>query len=171
MPLVQVVRTYLEMTSPADLRGPSELPEGCSLEREPPDPARYRQLYEAVGDAHHWRDRNAWSDEALAAHRAHPDVTVWALRCSDATFGYFELVREPTDRSTELAYFGLVPAAIGRGLGAVLLTLAVRTAWAAGAERVWLHTCTLDHPAALPNYLARGFRVTRTERYADLPRT
>jgi GNAT superfamily N-acetyltransferase len=62
-------------------------------------------------------------------------------------------------------YFGLVRAAQGAGLGRALLTHAVREAWAMDARRVWLHTCTLDAPTALPNYLARGFRVTGEERY------
>ena len=72
----------------------------------------------------------------------------------------------------EIAYFGLVPAAIGRGLGRALLTAAVDAAWSLKPvpSRVWLHTCTLDHPAALRNYLARGFQVSRTEQYTvDLP--
>jgi GNAT superfamily N-acetyltransferase len=62
-------------------------------------------------------------------------------------------------------YFGLLDEFTGRGLGAYMLTEAVTIAWKAGASRVWLHTNTLDHPAALPNYLKRGFRVTRTEEY------
>ena len=79
--------------------------------------------------------------------------------------GWYELRRVPEDGSVEIAYFGLMPGAIGRGLGKALLGCAVRDAWAMGATRVWLHTCTLDHPHALPNYLARGFRVYKTESY------
>ena len=87
-----------------------------------------------------------------------PDGTDWT------PLGYYELAREP-DGAVEIVYFGLVAEAQGRGLGRGLLTHAVRTAWASGATRVWLHTCTLDGPAALPNYLARGFRPVREERY------
>ena len=65
----------------------------------------------------------------------------------------------------EIAYFGLAPGAIGLGLGKHLLSCAVRDAWAAGPSRVWVHTCTLDHPHALPNYQTRGFTVYRTETY------
>jgi GNAT superfamily N-acetyltransferase len=65
----------------------------------------------------------------------------------------------------EIAYFGLLPEFMGRGWGKYLLSEAARQAWRAGATRVWLHTCTLDHPAALPNYLRRGFRPVREERY------
>jgi GNAT superfamily N-acetyltransferase len=85
-----------------------------------------------------------------------------------APAGYFELRRE-ADRSVEIVYFGLLDQFTGRGLGGHMLTEAVRMAWDSGALRVWLHTNTLDHPAALPNYLKRGFRVTRTEEY-EVPR-
>ena len=78
--------------------------------------------------------------------------------------GYFELRRDDDD-SIEIAYIGLLPAFVGRGLGRCLLSAAVERAWACGARRVWLHTCSFDHPAALPNYLARGFRVYKKESY------
>lgn len=172
MPPVDVVRTYLEMSSPSQLRPGAPLPAGCTLRQEHPGAAAYRALYAAVGDAHHWRDRLAWDDGALAAWLARPDVSVWVLRRGEEALGYFELVRGGGAAGTEIAYFGLVPGAIGQGLGGTLLTEATRAAWAGGAPRVWLHTCTLDHPAALPNYLARGFTVARTERYvAELPAT
>ena len=69
------------------------------------------------------------------------------------------------DGSIEIAYFGLLREFLGRGLGGHLLTQAVQRAWEAGASRVWVHTSTLDHPAALPNYLKRGFKVYKTEDY------
>jgi len=78
--------------------------------------------------------------------------------------GYFEL-RQHENGSVEIAYFGLLPDFIGRGWGKYLLNRAVESAWLLGANRVWLHTCTLDHPAALPNYLKRGFRPVRQETY------
>jgi GNAT superfamily N-acetyltransferase len=71
----------------------------------------------------------------------------------------------PEDHSVEVAYFGVAPAEIGRGLGKHLLSCAVRDAWALGPARVWLHTCTLDHANALPNYLARGFVPYKREEY------
>jgi GNAT superfamily N-acetyltransferase len=71
----------------------------------------------------------------------------------------------PEDSSVEIAYFGLLPRAIGQGLGKHLLSCAVRDAWALEPARVWLHTCTLDHPHALPNYRMRGFAPYKTETY------
>jgi ribosomal protein S18 acetylase RimI-like enzyme len=170
MPSVQVVRTYLEMLSPADLRPAGAPQDPPRLERIEDCPASFfRYLYGEVGRAYHWTDRLKWSDERVAAHLADPDVSLWLLSSRGAPAGYFEL-RRHQDGSVEVAYFGLLPEFVGRGWGGYLLTLAVREAWAMGPERVWLHTCTLDHPAALPNYRKRGFSPVREERYtASLP--
>lgn len=131
----------------------------ASLEAE-----HYRRLYRAVGDAWYWHDRNVWSDERLLRHLALPDVAVWECLVDDEMAGFFELQRQD-DRSVEIAYFGLVAAFMGRGIGKALLTRAAEEAWAFGASRVWLHTCTLDSSQAMPNYLSRGFEAVRTERY------
>jgi GNAT superfamily N-acetyltransferase len=162
---MDVVRTYLELTAPHGLR-PAGPPAGdVSLARvHTCPPSHYRALYAAVGEAYHWRDRLAWSDARLAEHLADPRVAVWTAVVRGETAGYFELVRH-SDGSVEIAYFGLLPAFHGRGLGKWLLTRATEEAWAMGANRVWLQTCTLDHPAALPNYEARGFVPFHRETY------
>lgn len=177
-PTREVVRTFLELRAPAELR-PAELSEADRervrvARRAPCGVAEYRALYDAVGAAWRWRDRLAWSDARLAEHLARPEVAVWVLETAGAPApggtgdwrpgGYYELVRHD-DGAVEIVYFGLVAALHGRGLGRALLTHAVRSAWAMGGGRVWLHTCTLDGPAALPNYLGRGFRPVREERY------
>ena len=170
MPTVQVVRTYLEIPSPGDLRPAPEPGDSPRLERMEGCPGSFfRYLYAEVGRAYHWTDRLKWSDEQVLAHLADPAVSLWLLSSRAAPAGYFEL-RRHGDGSVEVAYFGLLPEFFGRGWGGHLLTLAVREAWAMGPERVWLHTCTLDHPAALPNYLKRGFRPVREESYtAEVP--
>jgi GNAT superfamily N-acetyltransferase len=164
---VEVVRTYLEMRDPAALRGEPWAAPDLRLERCDPCPAAlYRELYALVGAAHAWHDRDAWTDERLAQYLASPEVAVWVVRdAAGAPGGYFELLRHD-DGSVEIAYFGIVARHQGRRLGAQLLTAAVREAWAWDAAYVWLHTCTLDAPAALPNYLARGFTPVRRETYA-----
>ena len=168
---VAVVRTYLEMDSPGRLTGRATIPPGYLVRRESCEPDLYRELYDGVGGAYHWRDRRVWSDEQLEAHLRKPTIAVFVLWQGTAPRGFFELARHD-DGSVEIAYFGLMPSGIGQGLGRALLTRAVDEAWSLKPEpsRVWLHTCTLDHPSALANYLARGFQVTRTERYTvDLP--
>lgn len=170
MPTVQVTRTYLEMPSPGALH-PARVPEvPPRLERlESCSVSFFRYLYGEVGRAYHWTDRLSWSDDRVRAHLADPGVALWLLSWKAVPAGYFEL-RRHRDGSVEVAYFGLMPEFVGRGWGGHLLTLAVHEAWALGAERVWLHTCTLDHPAALPNYRKRGFRQVREEVYtAEVP--
>lgn len=124
----------------------------------------YRYLYDRVGAGWRWTDRKSLSDEELAALVQVPGIEIHLLLLDGEPSGYFELDhREPV----KLAYFGLVPEATGRGLGAFLLDRAVRTAWGAGPERVWLHTCTLDSPAALPLYRKAGFVPYRSEDAPD----
>jgi GNAT superfamily N-acetyltransferase len=161
----QITRTYLEMRAPDELTpAPRPQPEP-RIERMSECPVSFfRFLYAEVGRAHQWTDRLSWSDETTGAYLATPGVSVWLMTWEERPAGYFEL-RQHEDKSVEIAYFGLLPEFIGRGWGKHLLTRAVQSAWQLGTDRVWLHTCTLDHPAALPNYLKRGFRPVREEVY------
>lgn len=170
MPTTTVTRTYLRMASQDALRPRRVAPLGTRVERIPRcGVPRYRELYRDVGGAWHWHDRDAWSDERLAEHLAQEDVSIHVLTVDGITAGYFELQRHD-DGDVELVYFGLVERFIGCGLGGYLLTSAVDEAWRLGASMIWLHTCTLDHPAALANYRARGFEPYRSEQYeATLP--
>lgn len=162
---IHVVRTYLELRSPEALRPARFDDPAVRVSRcDGIDVAHYRRLYETVGAPWRWTDRNAWSDERLAAHLERQDVHVWECLVDAESAGFFELERHD-DGSVEIAYFGLTPAFIGRGLGKALLTRAAEEAWLLGASRVWLHTCTLDSPHALPNYEARGFVAFRRETY------
>jgi GNAT superfamily N-acetyltransferase len=164
----KVVRTYLEMTSQPD--DPLGLgPAGASLKAVNPCPVPlYRLLYGEVGGPWQWYERRHWSAEVLAGHLGRNEVEVTVLTVEGQPAGYYELVRHP-DRSVEIGYFGLMPGHLGKGLGGWMLRSAIRDAWASSPTRVWVHTCTLDHPAALPNYLRRGFRITRTEEVEGLP--
>jgi GNAT superfamily N-acetyltransferase len=164
-PTIEVVRTYLELRSPTQLRAAYTAdPRVAFARRDGISVDQYRRLYEAVGARWQWIDRNAWSNQRLAAHLARPDIVVWECCVAGDSAGFFELERRD-DGSIEIAYFGLVDAFIGQGLGKVMLTRAVEEAWTLGASRVWLHTCTLDSPHALPNYKGRGFEEVRRETY------
>lgn len=165
MPPVTVTRTYLRLDSPGKLRGGHVADSSVSdAALRPCSVERFRELYHLVGAEWHWRDRDSWSDEQLAEDLARENVVVWELRKNGQLAGYFELELHP-DRSVEIVYFGIARAYFGQGLGRHLLTRAAEEAWKLGASSVWLHTCTLDSPAALPNYLARGFEPFREERY------
>jgi GNAT superfamily N-acetyltransferase len=139
---------------------------------DPCPPAEYRRWYADVGGSYFWIDRLGWTDDEVARHVSGPGFSLWVAGDGAGAdrVGYFELAADPSSTSVEIAYFGLRPPYVGRGLGKRLLAAAVERAWTLGAERVWLHTCTLDHPAALPNYVRRGFEPFKTEEYeVDLP--
>ena len=163
---MEATRTYLELTQPGQFRAAfGHFPDLAVRREEKPTPALYRYCYRTVGEGYHWRERWAWTDALIAAHLARPEIALYVARQGPTFTGWYELRHVPEDGSVEIAYFGLAPDAIGRGLGKHLLSCAVRDGWALGATRVWLHTCTLDHPHAIPNYRARGFSAYRTEVY------
>lgn len=132
-------------------------------------PELNRFLYTAVGYAWGWYERLAWDYDTWLTYLNDPSVATWIGYQDGTPVGYFELDRD-TVGSVEIAYFGLLPWAIGKGLGAGLLSDAIAKARSFGSGHVWLHTCSLDHPAALPNYLGRGFAVREvTETIEELP--
>jgi GNAT superfamily N-acetyltransferase len=159
-------RTYLEMRTPGALQ-PAVLDDpAIQIEQaELCTPALYRFLYGEVGRRYHWVDRLGWTDVQIRTHLESGRVSIWLMTVRGTPAGYFELRRDDED-AMEIAYFGLFEEFTGRGLGAHLLTRAVEQAWRMTSSRVWLHTCSLDHPAALPNYVRRGFTPYRTEEYS-----
>jgi GNAT superfamily N-acetyltransferase len=162
---VEVTRTYVEMTEPSDLVASSVADQGVRVDQVFDCPASFhRYLYAEVGRHYHWVDRLPWTDSEIRSYLGTPGLSLWLMRYRGAPAGYFELQRHE-DGSVEIAYFGLIQEYLGRGFGKYLLTCAVEQAWSDGANRVWLHTCTLDDPAALPNYLKRGFRPFKEEKY------
>src|SRR5205823_3987824 len=117
-----------------------------------PTLAYYRFLYDGVGRDYDWTSRKKLSDTALAAILQDPRVEVHVLTADGVPAGFAELDRR-IEGEIELVQFGLMPEFIGRGLGKYFLQWSIDKAWSYGPKRFWLHTCTKDHPAALPNYL------------------
>jgi GNAT superfamily N-acetyltransferase len=155
-----IVRTFLEIDDPARVRpaGPPRLADVAVARVDPPDGEVNGWFYAQVGRGHNWVDhagRSAADWQAWAR-----GVETWVATVGGERAGYYELRRDGA--SIEVAYFGLVPAFQGQGLGGFLLTHALRRAFEL-APRVWLHTNTQDGEAALPNYRARGLRPFRTE--------
>ncbi|MBZ0290992.1 MAG: GNAT family N-acetyltransferase [Anaerolineae bacterium] len=154
-----LVTTYLEMNRRSAFR-PVYLEDNGEfvvLRMETVDVPYYRYLYSAVGESWRWRDRLLVPESELHRALSDPNTTVDVLYVGGVPAGYIELVRGK--EATEVAYFGLRPAYMGRGLGKHLLSWGVAHAWSDGAQRVWVHTCNLDGPYALENYLKRGFSV------------
>ena len=160
--------TSLEMTERPAPAPPSRAP--LRLERwMNVDLERYRALFRAVGEPWLWFSRLALDDATLAAIVRSPDVQVHAVTRYDGTpVGLLELDFRESGQ-TELAFFGLIPEMTGRGLGNWLMAHAIRLAWTPDTRRVWVHTCTLDSPAALGFYQRHGFRpfARAIETFAD----
>lgn len=165
-----VTTYYLEMTDPAQLRPVSPPDAACSaVQVQIACPELNRFFYTAVGGSWYWFMRLPWSYAEWQAYVGQPGFETWYGAWHGTPVGYFELQLQ-ADGAVEIASFGLLPQFVGRGLGGWLLTAAVQRAWAMGAGRVILHTCTLDSPHALGNYQARGFRpVAEETEEIDLP--
>ncbi|HKV42186.1 MAG TPA: GNAT family N-acetyltransferase [Blastocatellia bacterium] len=161
---IEVTRTYLQLESPGDFSA-SAVSDVATVARAVHCPASfYRYLYQEVGRNYHWIDRLVWTDDDIRRHLERTNIGLWVMYHSGAPGGYFELEQHP-DGSTEIAYLGLLQDFIGQGLGKYLLSQAVEQARASRPIRIWLHTCSLDGPAAMPNYLKHGFKPFKQETY------
>ena len=161
-PPVRITTWYLEMRGRAQLRASRAPDADVRLVRaEIPSPALNRFLYTYVGGDWHWTDRLSWTHERWMRWLDRAEVQTWVLYVSGTPAGYVELERQGED--VEIAYVCLARAFVGRGLGGWLLTQGIEKAWDMGARRVWVHTCSLDHPSALANYQARGMGVYKEE--------
>ncbi len=123
----------------------------------------YRYLYNHVGADYVWWLRRTMPDEELAALLGDPLVSIHVLYAGGEPAGFFELDARAWP-GVNLSYFGLMPAAIGRGLGRAFLRQAVDAVWRQGARAMTVNTCTADHPRALPAYLRAGFHPVRQAR-------
>ena len=157
---IRMQRWFLHMTSRRDWKPIPHPPPGIVLRRSGhPSPEFARFLLTAVGGDWYWTDRYHWSWQRWKTYLSGSGIQVWVFYVKDTPIGYFELRRK--SRDVEIALFGLMREFQGKGYGAWTLSEAIRHAWDMESEvaRVRLHTCELDHPAALPNYKKLGFRV------------
>jgi len=166
---VAVTVTFLRMDRPPD-EPPRLLPASASLVRL----ARctvpfYRYLYDTVGGPHLWWMRRTMTDAALAGVLDDPAISVRVLYTGGEPAGFFELDGRLAT-TMNIAYFGLMPRAVGQGLGSAFLRAAVDAGFALGHRPLTVNTCTADHPRALPSYLRAGFSPVRTVREIwDIP--
>ncbi|MBX7151763.1 GNAT family N-acetyltransferase [bacterium] len=162
---IKVITTYLEMFEKPKFF--FEQKPGTSVIRaEKPTVSFYRYLYNTVGASWLWVDRRKMKDVELRTIIQDPKIEVNVLYVGGTPAGYAELdLRQPGE--IELGYFGLIPDFVGQGLGKYLLTWAVDAAWKKNPKRFWVHTCSLDHPTALPLYQKCGFTIYKTEEHYD----
>ena len=161
-----LITTYLEMRSPDEFR-PKPADARFQVREQTERDWRFnRDLYFRVGEQWDWSDRRPWTDKQWKEYAMATELRTFAGYYDESLAGYYEL-RQDAEGGIEIAYFGLLPEFIGRGLGGALLTSAIEEAWSGSGEiapvRVWVHTCNRDHPQALANYQARGMRVYKVE--------
>ena len=163
-PLRPVTITYLEMPSPGELR-----PKPCPDPRFEVKEATVKQwelnrfLYQLVGRDWNWNDKRNWTPEQWQTYAESASLRTFTAHYDGSIAGYYELRHDHSENEVEISILGLTPKFVGRGFGGPLVTSALEEAWRMQPSRVWLHTCTLDHPAALHNYQARGLCVYKVE--------
>lgn len=135
-------------------------PDGVQLvEAEIASPELSQFMFRAVGGRWQWFSRLSWNYQQWLDYLTTQQVRTWLLWVKGTPAGYVELLKQ-ADQSVEIKFFGLLPQFIGKGLGAALADAAVMLAAQWQASKIWLHTCSADHPSALKNYQQAGFVVT-----------
>ena len=160
---VDVTTHYLEMLSPSQLKAKTIEIEGLQIiKAEVPSADLQHFLYRSVGGDWFWYEKANWNYAQWLEYAQNPNLHTFVAYIRGTPAGYFQLEVQPKS-DIEITYFGLMTQFLGMGLGGHILTLTIQTAWAMGANRVWLHTCSLDHASALANYQARGFSIYKSE--------
>jgi ribosomal protein S18 acetylase RimI-like enzyme len=159
-----IIRSYLHISSKNHLIKSSCKEKNLEvyLEKKPtPDLCKF--FYKEVGKDFFWRDRLKWSNQDWLNYINNDFFKLYILKHNNKLAGYYELLYDPRALSMEIPYFGIFKEFFGKGIGGYLLTNAILNSFNQNVDKVWVHTCTLDHPNALKNYLARGMKVFKTE--------
>ena len=155
----QVITYYLEMNTPVEFKPKLDskglIVQECEIKQFQVN----KFLYQFVGAAWGWTDKLTLSEQDWQSYAENDNLRTFIAYHKGSIAGYFEL-QQQAEGTVELAYFGLAPNFIGKGFGGYLLSQAIQAAWGwGGTHRIWVHTCSLDHPSALRNYQARGFAI------------
>ena len=161
----EVKRSYLEINSLNELKESLEPPDDYSLNLlEPIDFQLNKFFYKNIGQNHKWVDRLIWSENQWIDYVSNKDVKTYILKYRNDLAGFFELIFHIEKNETEIAYFGLLKEYQNKKLGSYLLSEAIKKCFIKNVNRVWVHTCSLDHKNALKNYLDRGMKIFKTEK-------
>ena len=162
--IIKVERNYLEINSTKDLNYSQKPSENCNLQPiDPPDFQINKFFYKQIGKDHRWIDRLVWDDQKWIKYVEDAKVKTYVLYDKEDSIGYFEQIFHLEKKSCEIAYFGILKEYYGKKYGGFLLTEAIKSSFANGIEKVWVHTCSLDHKYALKNYQARGMKIFKSE--------
>ena len=160
----EVKRNYLEINSLKDLKEGSKQSEDYSLNLI--DPINFQLnkfFYKNIGKNHKWVDRLTWSEEKWINYVSNESVRSYVFKFNDDLVGFFELIFHLEKNETEIAYFGILEEYQNKKLGSYLLSEAIKKSFENKVNRVWVHTCSLDHKNALSNYISRGMKIFKTE--------
>jgi len=159
-----VKRSYLEIKSLQDLKKTPKPFEDYSINLL--DPVNFQLnkfFYKNIGKKHRWVDRLVWMESQWIDYVTDKKVKTYVLKHKDNLAGFFELIFHSKNKEVELAYFGILEEYQGKKLGSYLLCEAIKISFDNDINRLWVHTCTLDHKNALNNYIARGMKIFKTE--------
>ena len=157
----KIDRFYLEINSINELKAKRTLSDDFTLsEAEKSKFDLNKFFYKQIGKKHQWVDRLIWQDKNWIEYVSNKNLKTFILKKNNNFVGYFELLFNKNE--CEIAYFGILEEFIGKGYGGFLLSEAIRIGFKS-ANRIWVHTCSLDHPNAIENYKSRGMKVFKTE--------
>ena len=160
----EVQRNYLEIKSIQDLNDVIKPNEDYSLDLlEPINFQLNKFFYKNIGKKHQWIDRLIWTESQWINYVSNKNVKTYVFKFKNDLAGFFELISHGKKKEVEIAYFGLLEEFQNKKLGSYLLYQAIQKSFNLGIDRVWVHTCSLDHKNALHNYIARGMKIFKTE--------
>jgi len=160
----EVQRNYLEINSIEDLNKVIKPNNDYSLDLlEPINFQLNKFFYKNIGKKHKWIDRLVWTETQWIDYVSNKNVKTYVFKFKEDLAGFFELITHFEKKEVEIAYFGLLEEFQNKKLGSYLLSQAIQKSFNSGVERVWVHTCSLDHKNALNNYIARGMKIFKTE--------
>ena len=160
----EVKRNYLEINTLKELKEVKKISENYSLNLLDPSNFQLNKFfYKNVGKKHQWVDRLIWTDTQWIDYVSSKNVKTYIFKKKDDLAGFFELISHEEKKEIEIAYLGLLEEFQNKNLGSFLLSEAIKISFLNNINRVWLHTCSLDHENALNNYIARGMRIFKTE--------
>ena len=160
----KVERNYLEISYLEDLKDSSNLSNHYSINFvDPVDFQLNKFFYKNIGKNHKWVDRLTWSEEKWINYVSNESVKSYVFKFKDDLVGFFELIFHQEKNETEIAYFGILEEYQNKKLGSYLLSEAIKKSFKNKVNRVWVHTCSLDHKNALSNYISRGMKIFKTE--------
>ena len=160
----EVQRNYLEIKSIQDLNEVIKPNEDYSLDLlEPINFQLNKFFYKNIGKKHQWIDRLIWTESQWINYVSNKNVKTYVFKFKNDLAGFFELISHGKKKEVEIAYFGLLEEFQNKKLGSYLLYQAIQKSFNLGIDRVWVHTCSLDHKNALHNYIARGMKIFKTE--------